>query len=152
MAEIIKEGIYRKLKWWILKFQYPQKIVGITEHLQSWYCVYIQLPEKDEDYRPAYSYNKKTGKMVKIAERDSVTHDLIDGFYINFEKYDDIIDVNGGITFGATDHEKTIIGWDYNHIWNQGSREDLIQIQEEIRHTIDRLIRYYNKNIKGGIK
>ena len=94
--ELVYGGKANGVKYWIML-----NYINSPIKLEHWYCAYIQLPFI---IRPNIEFSQTP-----------IEHELITGYPISYELFDRAIDVHGGFTFGLSDEEKTIIGWDYNH-------------------------------------
>jgi len=124
-SKIIKQGTYKGLHWWITKNGREEDC-----SLLRWYCAYIETPEKNTHY-----FKNTHGELIKGG------NDIIIGYKINAEEDYRELQVNGGINFGITSNERTVIGWDYAHCWNEGWDEDLEEIQRQAEQAIDTLLK-----------
>jgi len=136
MVEKVGTGEHKGLKWWILKYGFNTKELKYLDY----YCAYVQLPTKNTDY--VSNYSKK-----KLKNKKTFNHYLINGFEIDYTRYDNIIAVNGGVTFGVTNEKETIIGWSYNHSWNFGLDEPLNGIIFEIKSAINSIMKFYKEDL-----
>ena len=123
-SKIIKQGTYKGLHWWITKNGREEDCP-----LLRWYCAYIETPKKNTNY-----FKDGNGDLIKGGNIVAI------GYEINAEEDYRDLQVNGGVNYGITNNERTVIGWDYAHCWNEGWDEDLEEIQEQVEQAIDTLI------------